>query len=90
MTIALLQAFPCLVKYYQADEGGGIVGIGGAMSVVGLLKSVPLHVAPWPIDPCAVVHAMFYVLDGDKYMMILGCEFLAAVHGLVDIKHHRL
>ena len=77
-------------KYYQADEGGGIVGIGGAVTVVGMLHNVPLHVGSGPVDPQAVVRTTFYVLDGDSYIMILGREFLAAVHGLVDVKHHRL
>ena len=88
--MALIWEFPCLAKYYQADQGGGIVGIGGAVSIVGLLSNVPLHVGPGPVDPCAVVRTTFYVLDGDKYMLILGHEFLAAVQGLVDILHHRL
>ena len=60
------------------------------MSMVGLLVSIPLHVGLGPIDPRAVVQATFYILDRDKYMMILGCEFLLAVGGLVDITHNRL
>ena len=60
------------------------------MPVVGLLVNVPLHMGPGPIDPCEVVQTTFYVLEGDKYMMILGCKFLATIHGLVDVTLHRL
>lgn len=66
------------------------MGIGGAVSVVGLLINVPLRVRPGPIDPHAIVQTTFYVLEGDKYMMILGRKFLATVYGLVDVTHHRL
>ena len=58
--------------------------------MVGLLVDIPLHVGSGPIDPRAVVQTTFYILKGDKYMMILGREFLATVHGLVDVTHHRL
>ena len=66
------------------------MGTGGAVTVVGLLIDVPLHAGPGPVDPHAIVQTIFYVLEGDKYMMILGHEFLATVHGLVDITHHQL
>ena len=66
------------------------MGIGGAVTMVRLLVDVPLHVGPGPIDSRAVVQTTFYVLEGDKYMMIFGREFPTIVHGLVDITHHRL
>ena len=66
------------------------MGIGGTVTVVGLLVDVLPHVEPGPIDPRAVVQTTFYILEGDKYMMILGREFLTTVHGLVDVTHHWL
>ena len=66
------------------------MGIGGAVYVVGLLVNILLHVGPRSVDPCAVVQTMFYIFEGDRYMMILGCEFLATIHGLVDVTHHQL
>ena len=89
-TMALLKAFPRLSKYYKPDQGGGIVGIGRAVTMVGLLVDVLLHVGPGPIDPRAVVQTTFCILEGDKCMMIFVHEFLTTVHGLVDVTHHRL
>ena len=66
------------------------MGIGGAVTVVGLLVDVPLHVGPGPVDPRAFVQTTYYVLEGDKYMMILGHEFLTTIHGLVGVTHHQL
>ena len=61
------------------------------MRIVGLLQDVPIHVGEGPVNPRAVVPTTFYVLDMDNvYSLILGQEFLRAVHGLVDAPHHRL
>ena len=61
------------------------------MRTVGLLQDVPIHVGEGPVSPPAVMPTTFYVLDVDNvYSLILGQEFLSAVHGLVDVPHHRL
>ena len=61
------------------------------MRTVGLLQDIPIHVGEGPVNPRAVVPTTFYVLDVDNvYSLILGREFLSAVHGLVDVPHHRL
>ena len=89
-TYALLLAFPTLAKYYHAQEAG-VVGIGGSMCTVGFLQDVPVHVGDGLVDPRAVVRTMFYVLDVDNmYSLLLGHKFLNALHGLVDVTHHRL
>ena len=89
-TYALFLAFPVLAKYYHAQEAG-VVSIGGPMRTVGFLQDVPVHVGDGPVDPRTVVRTTFYVLDvNNVYSLILGRKFLNAVHGLVDVTHHRL
>ena len=61
------------------------------MRTVGLVQDVSEHVGEGLVNPRAVVPTTFYVLDvDDVYSLILGCEFLHAAHGLVDMPHHRL
>ena len=58
---------------------------------MGLLQDVLINVGEGPVNQRAVVPTTFYVLDVDNvYSLILGQEFLSAVHGLVDVPLHRL
>ena len=80
-----------MLRTYFVAEEAGVIGIGGPMWTLGLLRNVPLHVGSGPVNPQAVVFTTFYVLAvDDAYSRILGREFLKTVQGLVDVPCNRL
>ena len=71
ITSAVLDEFPGLCRYFR-EEQAMVMGIGGTVTVMGVLEDVPVHVGTGPVHPPAIVRVDFHVFCGKGYSLILG------------------